>query len=117
MTLGQLRWCRPRHTRWTVNDLEWMNALMALGVDGITTDNLAVMELLGGQSGGTTRWTRDASGKTTDTGQVGDRPPWVTAPCHVLPVPVGSPWRIRTREPITPARTDAPRIPIFAAAS
>lgn len=33
---------------WTVNDLERVNALIALGVDGITTDNLALMRLLGG---------------------------------------------------------------------
>lgn len=33
---------------WTVNDLERVNELVHLGVDAITTDNLAIMELLGG---------------------------------------------------------------------
>jgi glycerophosphoryl diester phosphodiesterase len=32
---------------WTVNDLDRVNDLVRLDVDGITTDNLAVMELLG----------------------------------------------------------------------
>lgn len=34
---------------WTVNDIGRMNELVKLGVSGITTDNLAIMELLGGQ--------------------------------------------------------------------
>ena len=34
---------------WTVNDLERVNELVMLGVDAITTDNLAIMTLLGGQ--------------------------------------------------------------------
>ncbi len=34
---------------WTVNDLARLNELVQLGVDAITTDNLAIMELLGGQ--------------------------------------------------------------------
>ena len=34
---------------WTVNDLERMNELVLLGVDAITTDNLAIMRLLGTQ--------------------------------------------------------------------
>lgn len=34
---------------WTVNDLARVNELVRLGVDGITTDNLAIMKLLGGQ--------------------------------------------------------------------
>jgi hypothetical protein len=34
---------------WTVNDIERVNELVALGVDGITTDNLTILELLGGQ--------------------------------------------------------------------
>lgn len=33
---------------WTVNSLGRVNALIGLGVDGITTDNLALMRLLGG---------------------------------------------------------------------
>jgi glycerophosphoryl diester phosphodiesterase len=31
---------------WTVNDLERVNALVKLGVNGITTDNLAILELI-----------------------------------------------------------------------
>lgn len=34
---------------WTVNDMNRVNELMALGVDGITSDNLAILNLLGGQ--------------------------------------------------------------------
>ena len=34
---------------WTVNDIERVNQLVYLGVDGITTDNLAILTLLGGQ--------------------------------------------------------------------
>ena len=37
---------------WTVNDLERVNELIGLGVDGITTDNLAILTLLGGQERG-----------------------------------------------------------------
>lgn len=37
---------------WTVNDLTRVNELVRLGVDGITTDNLAIMALLGGQERG-----------------------------------------------------------------
>lgn len=35
---------------WTVNDATRMNELISYGVDAITTDNLAIMALLGGQS-------------------------------------------------------------------
>jgi hypothetical protein len=34
---------------WVVNDAPTMNRLVALGVDALTTDNLAIMELLGEQ--------------------------------------------------------------------
>ena len=34
---------------WTVNDLSRVNELVRLGVDGITTDNLAILRLLGGR--------------------------------------------------------------------
>jgi hypothetical protein len=37
---------------WTVNDGPRLNELVRLGVDVITTDNLAIMELLGGQQRG-----------------------------------------------------------------
>lgn len=33
---------------WTVNDLLLLNHLVSLGVDAVTTDNLAILELLGG---------------------------------------------------------------------
>jgi hypothetical protein len=35
---------------WTVNDLSRVNELVRLGVDGITTDNLAILSLLGGRA-------------------------------------------------------------------
>lgn len=35
---------------WTVNDIERVNELVGLRVDGITTDNLAILALLGGQA-------------------------------------------------------------------
>jgi glycerophosphoryl diester phosphodiesterase len=34
---------------WTVNDLDRVNTLIQLGVDGITTENLAILTLLGEQ--------------------------------------------------------------------
>ena len=37
---------------WTVNDLWRVNQLVLLGVDAITTDNLAILQLLGGQERG-----------------------------------------------------------------
>ena len=37
---------------WTVNDLARVNELVLLGVDAVTTDNLAIMTLLGGQERG-----------------------------------------------------------------
>ena len=49
------RWLEERRllvVAWTVNDAERMNELVHLGVDGLTTDNLAIMELLGGQERG-----------------------------------------------------------------
>jgi hypothetical protein len=36
---------------WTVNDLTRVNELVHFGVDAITTDNLAIMELLSGSAG------------------------------------------------------------------
>ncbi|HEX5166671.1 MAG TPA: glycerophosphodiester phosphodiesterase [Thermomicrobiales bacterium] len=38
-----------RMIAWTVNDLTRVNELVRLGVDGITSDNLAILELLGGR--------------------------------------------------------------------
>jgi glycerophosphoryl diester phosphodiesterase len=40
---------------WTVNDLTRVNELVHFGVDGITTDNLAIMRLLGGEQRGERR--------------------------------------------------------------
>ncbi|MGN6485318.1 MAG: glycerophosphodiester phosphodiesterase [Thermomicrobiales bacterium] len=44
-------WLEERHLltfAWTVNDMDRVNELMRLGVDGITSDNLAIVSLLGG---------------------------------------------------------------------
>lgn len=38
-----------RMIAWTVNDLTRVNELIRLGVDAITSDNLAILELLGGR--------------------------------------------------------------------
>jgi hypothetical protein len=43
---------------WTVNDIARVNDLVALGVDAITTDSLAILELLGGQQRGERRLAR-----------------------------------------------------------
>lgn len=45
-TMGWLRARGLRVIAWTVNDIARLNALVRLGVDGITTDNLAILELL-----------------------------------------------------------------------
>ncbi len=47
---------------WTVNDIQRVNELVGLGVDGITTDNLAILSLLGGQA-------RDEPGSIVSTPQ------------------------------------------------
>jgi glycerophosphoryl diester phosphodiesterase len=55
------RWLREQHLivlAWTVNDLPRTNELVRYGVDAITTDNLAIMELLGGQRRGENRLSR-----------------------------------------------------------
>lgn len=44
-------WLEDRHLlafAWTVNDMDRVNELMRLGVDGITSDNLAIVSLMGG---------------------------------------------------------------------
>lgn len=41
-----------RINAWTVNDLDRANELIQLGVDSITTENLAILALLGDQPGG-----------------------------------------------------------------
>lgn len=40
---------------WTVNDLTRVTELVRLGVDGLTTDNLAIMRLMGGEERGERR--------------------------------------------------------------
>ena len=48
-----MSWLDERDIRafaWTVNDIQRVNELVGLGVAGITTDNLAILSLLGGQS-------------------------------------------------------------------
>jgi hypothetical protein len=44
-----LRLRDQRIIAWTVNDLARVNELVRLGVDGITSDNLAILKLLGGR--------------------------------------------------------------------
>jgi hypothetical protein len=47
--IAALRANNQRIIAWTVNDLNRVNELVRLGVDGITTDNLAILRLLGGR--------------------------------------------------------------------
>jgi hypothetical protein len=47
---------------WTVNDSERLNELVEGGVDAVVTDNLAIMELLGGGTKGETTLPRRAVG-------------------------------------------------------
>lgn len=47
--MTSLRSRDQRIIAWTVNDLTRVNELVRLGVDGITTDNLAIVKLLGGR--------------------------------------------------------------------
>ncbi|MGH9174938.1 MAG: glycerophosphodiester phosphodiesterase, partial [Vicinamibacterales bacterium] len=47
--VGWLKTRRLRLIAWTVNDLTTVNRLVRMGVDGVTTDNLAIIELLGGR--------------------------------------------------------------------
>jgi hypothetical protein len=54
ITGERMEWLADHHLltfAWTVNDLKRVNELVLLGVDAITTDNLAIMRLLGGRSG------------------------------------------------------------------
>jgi hypothetical protein len=47
--MATLKASDQRIIAWTVNDLPRVNELVRLGVDGITTDNLAILSLLGGR--------------------------------------------------------------------
>jgi len=53
---------------WTVNDLLRMNELVRLGVDGIATDNLALLELLGGEGSAKQRLTRPGGPQPLSSG-------------------------------------------------
>lgn len=66
---------------WTVNDMERVNELVGLGVDGITTENLAILALLGGQAvsdvdlaGSTPIATDDESDRPADEERGEERP-------------------------------------------
>jgi len=60
---------------WTVNDLSRTNELVKLGVNGITTDNLAIMELLGGRPNGEDQWTPDPDDEASDSDQNSESTP------------------------------------------
>lgn len=65
-------WLNERDLRvlvWIVNDLGRANDLVRLGVDAITTDNLALMGLLGGQR--REESTLEPAGATTESGDAG----------------------------------------------
>jgi hypothetical protein len=47
--VATIRANNQRIIAWTVNDLPRVNELVRLGVDGITSDNLAILRLLGGR--------------------------------------------------------------------
>ena len=52
VTADRAAWLQRRDLivlAWTVNESERLNELVRAGVDAVTTDNLAIMELLGGQ--------------------------------------------------------------------
>jgi glycerophosphoryl diester phosphodiesterase len=54
LTAERVEWAKANNLltfAWTVNSLERVNELVQLGVDAITTDNLAIMRLLGGRLG------------------------------------------------------------------
>ena len=48
---------------WTVNDLSTVNTLVELGVDAVSTDNLAIMRLLSGNQGGERRLSEHRDGQ------------------------------------------------------
>lgn len=82
---------------WTVNTLERVNELVALGVDAVTTDNLAIMGLLGGQQRGERRLAR----LRDDIGPLESPISWVDAPVNASarswrpPTQAQSQWRAR----------------------
>jgi hypothetical protein len=63
---------------WTVNDLASVNRLVALGVDGVSTDSLPIMRLLGGNQNGERRFAAYRSSIITAQHDPGD--PEVDAP-------------------------------------
>jgi hypothetical protein len=50
-SIGQLKALGLIVLAWTVNDLATVNEFVSWGVDGVSTNNLAIMELLGGREG------------------------------------------------------------------
>ena len=77
---------------WTVNDLERVNALVLLGVDAITTDNLAIVKLLGGERRGERRLDRIRTSMDVVVG-------------NSAAAPSATPLNARTGKRRSPART------------
>lgn len=72
------RWLNEHELRilaWTVNDIERANELIRLGVNGITTDNLALLSLFGGQRQG-----EDSLDQTEATPESGEAPTTIATP-------------------------------------
>lgn len=93
---------------WTVNDLERVNELVQLGVDGVTTDNLAIMRLLGGERRGERPLERL---RAPETPAVEPVDPAGTAPSGLSAVGAGQPGRARSRQrppPAAPRRAERP---------
>ena len=53
---------------WTVNDLTAVNALVEMGVDAVSTDNLAIMRLLSGNQSGERRLAEHRAGQVPGLG-------------------------------------------------
>jgi glycerophosphoryl diester phosphodiesterase len=70
ITGERMDWLADHHLltfAWTVNDLKRVNDLVLLGVDAITTDNLAIMRLLGGRIGEEPRLERKPAAQPSPT--------------------------------------------------
>jgi hypothetical protein len=70
-TMATLKAREQRIIAWTVNDLARVNELVRLGVDGITTDNLAILSLLGGRERTEPLLRRREAGIVTRDAEVG----------------------------------------------
>ena len=53
---------------WTVNDLATVNTLVEMGVDAVSTDNLAIMRLLSGNQSGERRLSEHRAGQVLGFG-------------------------------------------------